>query len=65
MDEDQERKLRASVVLGEDLSEISISELADRIALLKREIERHESAIVAKDAARLAADAVFGSKKTE
>ena len=60
MDVDLEPKPKPTIVVGDDLSEASIDELAERIAALKDEIKRCEEAIAAKTAARSAADAVFG-----
>jgi uncharacterized small protein (DUF1192 family) len=45
--------------LGQDLSALSVDELEERIALLRREIERLEAAKAAKEASRKAADGVF------
>ncbi len=45
----------------EDLSEASVDQLEERIAILKAEISRTEQEIVAKKASRAAADAFFGS----
>ena len=48
-------------VLGQDLSTLSLHELSERIALLRAEIERLETARTAKEASRAQADAVFRS----
>ena len=45
--------------IGENLDALSARELAERIELLKREIERLEAAIVAREATRTAASSVF------
>ena len=45
--------------IGEDLSRLSIDELADRIALLEGEIGRLREAIAAKTASRAAASSFF------
>jgi uncharacterized small protein (DUF1192 family) len=45
--------------LGQDLSRLSVDELAERVVMLKLEIERLEAARVQKDASRRAADAFF------
>jgi uncharacterized small protein (DUF1192 family) len=50
--------------VGDDLSDASVGELAERIEALRAEITRCEEAMKAKDAARLAADSVFGSPKS-
>lgn len=60
MDMDLEPKPKPKVILGEDLADASVGELAERIEALKAEIVRCETAMRSKDAARLAADAVFG-----
>lgn len=60
MDLDLEPKPKPVISVGEDLSDASVGELAERIDALRGEITRCEEAMQAKDAARLAADAVFG-----
>ena len=45
--------------LGQNLDDLSAPELAERIALLKGEIERLERAIEARQATRAAASAAF------
>lgn len=60
MDMDLEPKPKPVISVGEDLSDASLGELAERIEALRGEIARCEAAMKAKDAARLAADAVFG-----
>lgn len=60
MDSDLEPKPNPKITVGEDLSDASVGELAERIEALRGEISRCEQAMKAKDAARLAADAVFG-----
>ena len=47
--------------LGQNLDLLSAPELADRIQLLREEIERLEAAIKARDATRQAASAFFKS----
>ena len=59
MDEDLLPKKKTVHEIGQDLSLLSISELAERIALLKEEIARLEAASVSKSATRHAADAFF------
>jgi uncharacterized small protein (DUF1192 family) len=44
---------------GQSLDELSAPELAERIAMLRREIERLEAAIVAREATRRAASSFF------
>ena len=60
MDLDLEPKPKPRITVGDDLSDASVGELAERIEALREEIVRCESAMKAKDAARLAADSVFG-----
>ncbi|HEX4768521.1 MAG TPA: DUF1192 domain-containing protein [Lichenihabitans sp.] len=60
-DED-DRALRKPPVrheIGEVLDTLSVEELGARIALLRGEITRLDNAIMAKQASRSAADAVF------
>lgn len=45
--------------IGQNLDDLSAPELAERIALLKAEIDRLEQAIVARQATREAAHAAF------
>jgi uncharacterized small protein (DUF1192 family) len=59
MDEDLLPKKKTVHEIGQDLSLLSISELADRIALLKEEIARLEAAVASKSATRSAADQFF------
>lgn len=46
--------------IGQDLSELSLGEIDERIALLRAEIERLAQMRKQKDASRSAADAIFG-----
>ncbi|MFK7792222.1 MAG: DUF1192 domain-containing protein [Devosiaceae bacterium] len=64
MDMDLEPKPKPKITVGDDLSDASVGELAERIDALREEIARCEVAMKGKDAARLAADAVFGAPKT-
>jgi uncharacterized small protein (DUF1192 family) len=59
MDEELLPKKKLAHEIGQDLSLLSISELTDRIALLKEEIARLEAARASKGATRSAADAFF------
>jgi uncharacterized small protein (DUF1192 family) len=59
MDEDLLPKKKTVHEIGQDLSLLSISELADRIALLKEEIARLEATVASKSATRSAADQFF------
>jgi uncharacterized small protein (DUF1192 family) len=53
------RKAPAAHELGQNLDDLSAPELAERIVLLRSEIERLERAIAARQATRSAADAAF------
>jgi uncharacterized small protein (DUF1192 family) len=57
-DEEPAKKKLAHEV-GEDLSRLSLDELAARVALLKAEIERIEAAAAAKRASASAAEGFF------
>ncbi|HEV3395548.1 MAG TPA: DUF1192 domain-containing protein [Xanthobacteraceae bacterium] len=59
MDEDLLPKKKIAHEIGQDLSLLSIAELADRIALLEEEIARLEAAKTSKSATRTAADQFF------
>lgn len=59
-DEDRPRK-KITHEIGQDLALLSVGELAERIALLKAEIERLEAASTSKQASRSAADKFFKS----
>jgi uncharacterized small protein (DUF1192 family) len=59
MDEEIKPKPIADIVVGVDVSRLSVDELEERIAALKAEIARLETALVAKRASRAAADAAF------
>ena len=50
-DEDPPKR-KAGLVVGEDLSRLSIDELLDRISVLKAEIVRVEEAVTAKRASQ-------------
>ncbi len=45
--------------IGENLDALSARELAERVEMLKREVERLEAAIRAREATRTAASSVF------
>ena len=64
MDIDLEPKPKPTISVGDDLSDASVHELEERIEALHEEIVRCEAAMKAKDAARSAADAVFGKPPT-
>ena len=55
------RKKPAAHEIGQNLDDLSAPELAERIALLRSEIARLESAIEARNATRAAAHAAFKS----
>ena len=59
-DDDRPRK-KISHEIGQDLSLLSVEELAERIALLKGEIERLEAASARKRASKDAASSFFKS----
>jgi len=57
--EDEPVKKPAPHVVGQDVSLLSAGELADRIALLKAEIDRLEAERAARGATKSAAEALF------
>jgi len=57
--DDLEPKKKKAYELGQDLSKLSLGELADLIESLKEEIARVEAAMAAKESSRSAADAAF------
>jgi uncharacterized small protein (DUF1192 family) len=57
--DDEPRKKPKPHEIGQDLSLLSAGELAERIALLKAEIERLEADLKAKSATKNAAEALF------
>ena len=59
-DEDRPRK-KITHEIGQDLALLSVAELAERVTLLKAEIERLEAASASKEASRSAADKFFKS----
>jgi uncharacterized small protein (DUF1192 family) len=59
MEEEPLRPKKKAHELGEDLTLLSVSELRERIEVLKAEIARLEASIQAKEATRSAADSVF------
>jgi uncharacterized small protein (DUF1192 family) len=58
MDDERPRK-KLVHEMGQDLSLLSVEELADRIAALQAEIARLEAAMAAKKASRTSADQFF------
>jgi uncharacterized small protein (DUF1192 family) len=59
-DDDRPRK-KVTHEIGQDLSLLSVEELAERIALISSEIERLRAAMTKKRASRDAANSVFKS----
>ena len=57
--DDEAPKKKAVHEIGEDLSKLSLDELADRVESLKAEIARIESAVAAKRASAEVADSFF------
>jgi len=57
-DDDKPRK-KVSHEIGQDLSLLSVEELAERIALMNAEIERLQAAMVKKRASKDAANSFF------
>jgi uncharacterized small protein (DUF1192 family) len=60
--EDEPKKPASAHVLGQDLSLLSVSDLSERINLLKAEIVRLEAELKTKDATKNAAEALFRLK---
>ncbi len=60
-DEDARAKKATELVIGADLSTISVDELEERITLLEEEIVRIRAEIAAKQSSRDAAESVFRS----
>lgn len=60
MDAEEDRvKRQREIVIGEDLSMLSVEELEERIELLKQEIERITTDIQSKQSSLSAAEAFF------
>jgi len=59
IDDDDRPKKKISHEIGQDLSLLSVEELAERIALLKSEISRLEEAASKKRASKDAANSFF------
>jgi uncharacterized small protein (DUF1192 family) len=57
--DDLEPKKKKAYELGQDLSKLSVGELAALVETLREEIARVEAARAAKQSSRSAADAVF------
>jgi uncharacterized small protein (DUF1192 family) len=58
-DDDDRPKKKIAHEIGQDLTLLSVSELAERVALLKDEIARLEANIAGKQASKSAADHFF------
>jgi uncharacterized small protein (DUF1192 family) len=61
IEEDDRPRKKISHEIGQELSLLSVEELAERIALLKAEIERLEAASTKKRASKDAANSFFKS----
>ena len=59
MDEDDRPKKKVAHEIGQDLTLLSVEELATRVALLTEEIARLEADLTKKRATRAAADQFF------
>jgi uncharacterized small protein (DUF1192 family) len=59
IDPDDLPKKKISHEIGQDLSPLSVTELGERIALLKEEIARLEAEVASKRASQNAANAFF------
>jgi uncharacterized small protein (DUF1192 family) len=57
--DDEPKKPASRHEIGQDLSLLSVSELSERIALLREEIARLEAELNAKGATKNAAEALF------
>ena len=60
-DDDDKPKKKISHEIGQDLTLLSVEELAERIALLNGEVQRLQSSMQLKRATRDAADRFFKS----
>lgn len=58
-DPDDLPRPKPQIVLGTDLSNLSVADLEERIAALKHEIDRVEAEVSIKKARAAAADALF------
>lgn len=57
--EDDKPKRKLAHELGQDLSLLSVGDLAERVELLKSEIARLEADMAGKNASKLAANSLF------
>jgi len=58
-EEELPKKKRAAHEIGEDLANLSLEELGERIGLLKAEIDRLQAAVEQKQASAEAAESFF------
>jgi uncharacterized small protein (DUF1192 family) len=61
IEEDDKPRKKITHEIGQDLSLLSVEELAERIALMRSEIERLETAMSKKRASKDAANSFFKS----
>lgn len=61
IEDDDKPRIKTSHEIGQDLSLLSVEELSARVALMKAEIARLETALTMKRATREAADRIFKS----
>ena len=61
IEDDDKPRRKVSHEIGQDVSLLSVEELAERIALMNSEIERLQQAMVKKRASKDAADRFFKS----
>jgi uncharacterized small protein (DUF1192 family) len=59
IDDDDRPKKKVTHEIGQDLTLLSVTELTERIALLRQEIARLEENIAGKQASKSAADLFF------
>ena len=59
IDDDERPKKKITHELGQDLTLLSVGELAERVTLLKEEIARIEANMATKQASKSAADMFF------
>ena len=59
MDDDVVKSKKPGSVVGENLSELSVSELEERIVEFEAEIERVRAEIAGKQSSKIAADSFF------
>ena len=59
LDELMPRKPKLEIVMGQDISALSVIELEERIAALEAEIVRTREALKSRDATKQAAESIF------